>query len=207
MITRINSLNPRYIKAKGEDDQEIIMTEIIMIRVTIKIDIDQIVEIEGHHSEVEISTGRIIVEDHDMLIIIEMTLGETIIERHYYRGQHFRGGYRHNNNRNDNFGKGRSRDRQCAGNFSRNDRSSSSRSRSGSGTSTSRDRIRCFKCREYDHFAKDCPNSQTEKEMDQIQFMYNLDEEQTALKFLTTETYDNLIRRNSDDAIVDHLNL
>ena len=25
------------------------------------------------------------------------------------------------------------------------------------------DRIRCFRCREYEHFAKDCPNSQTEK--------------------------------------------
>ena len=24
--------------------------------------------------------------------------------------------------------------------------------------STNRDRIRCFKCREYDHFANECPN-------------------------------------------------
>ena len=29
---------------------------------------------------------------------------------------------------------------------------------SGSRTSTNRDRIRCFKCREYDHFANECPN-------------------------------------------------
>ena len=29
-----------------------------------------------------------------------------------------------------------------------------------------RDRIRCFKCREYDHFAKDCLNSDTEKDID-----------------------------------------
>ena len=36
---------------------------------------------------------------------------------------------------------------------------------SGSRVSTNRDRIRCFICREYDHFAKDCPNiSETEKE-------------------------------------------
>ena len=37
-------------------------------------------EIEGHHSEVEVSTDRIIGEDHNMSILIEMTLGETILE-------------------------------------------------------------------------------------------------------------------------------
>ena len=36
-------------------------------------------EIEGHHSEVEVSTDRIIGEDHNMSILIEMTLGETIL--------------------------------------------------------------------------------------------------------------------------------
>ena len=41
-------------------------------------------------------------------------------------------------------------------NTSRHDRSSS-RSRSGSRASMNRDR--CYKCREYDHFAKDCPTS------------------------------------------------
>ena len=86
------------------------------------------------------------------------------------------------------------------------DRSSNSRSRSGSRASTNRDRIRCFKCREYDHFAKDCPNSQTEKEPEQIQQMYNLDKDQTAINILAADTYDSLIRTNSEDAI-DHLNL
>ena len=33
-----------------------------------------------------------------------------------------------------------------------------SSSRSGSRISTHRVRIRCFKCREYDHFANECPN-------------------------------------------------
>ena len=33
-----------------------------------------------------------------------------------------------------------------------------SSSRSGSRISTNRDRIRCFMCREYDHFANECPN-------------------------------------------------
>ena len=35
---------------------------------------------------------------------------------------------------------------------------SSSRSRSNSRASTNRDRFQCFKCREYDHFANECPN-------------------------------------------------
>ena len=55
------------------------------------------------------------------------------------------------------------------GNIRRNDRSSSSRSRSGSRVITNRDRIRCYKCSEYDHIAKDCLMSKVEKETDQIQ--------------------------------------
>ena len=35
---------------------------------------------------------------------------------------------------------------------------SESSSRSSSRTSTNRNRVRCFKCREYDHFANECPN-------------------------------------------------
>ena len=44
---------------------------------------------------------------------------------------------------------------------------SRSRSRSSSRVSTNRDRIRCYKCREYDLFAIDCPNSITDEESDQ----------------------------------------
>ena len=65
----------------------------------------------------------------------------------------------------------------------RNDRSiSNSRSRSGSRASTNRDRIRCYKCREYHHFAKDCPTFKEEREIKQLQQMLNLDEEQTSLE-------------------------
>ena len=80
---------------------------------------------------------------------------------HNYRSQNFKGGYI-GNYRNDNFGIGRSRsrERQFSGSVRRNDRSSSIRSRSGLRARTNRDRIRHFECREYDHFAKDCPNSQ-----------------------------------------------
>ena len=41
---------------------------------------------------------------------------------------------------------------------------------------------------------------------EQIQQMFNLEEDKTALKDFATNTYDDLIRTNSDDTI-DHLNL
>ena len=74
-------------------------------------------------------------------------------------------------------------------------------------SSTNRDRIRYFKCKEYDHFAKDCPNiSDTEKEQSkQIWQMLNLEEEKTTLKVLVADTYENPIRVNSEET-KDHLN-
>ena len=57
--------------------------------------------------------------------------------------------------------------------------------------STNRDRIRCFKCREYDHFTKDCPTAKEEREM------FNLDEEQTSLNALTTDMYNSLNKISS----------
>ena len=39
---------------------------------------------------------------------------------------------------------------------------SGTRSRSNSRVTTNRDRIRCFRCREYDHFANECPNVGTD---------------------------------------------
>ena len=55
--------------------------------------------------------------------------------------------------------------RPFSGNYSGNRiRSmSSSRSRSGSRARTNRDRIRCYNCREYDHFVRDCPNFREER--------------------------------------------
>ena len=73
--------------------------------------------------------------------------------------------------------------RQYKENTRRNDRNSSSRYRSGSRASTNRDRIRCYKCRECDCFTKDCLTSKLEKETEQVQQMYNMDEEQTSLKY------------------------
>ena len=76
MTTRINSLNPREIRTTGEDNQEINLIKIIMLREIIKIDIDQIAEIEEHHTEVEVSMDKVLEEDHIMSIIIEMSTEE-----------------------------------------------------------------------------------------------------------------------------------
>ena len=63
---------------------------------------------------------------------------------------------------------------------------SNSRSRSGSRASTNRDRIRCYNCREYDHFAGDCPTWREERDIDHLQQMLNLEEEeQTHLSMRT----------------------
>ena len=44
---------------------------------------------------------------------------------------------------------------------------SESRSRSSSCVSTNTDRLRCFRCSEYDHFARECPNALKEDDSDQ----------------------------------------
>ena len=67
---------------------------------------------------------------------------------------------------------------------------SNSRSRSGSRASTNRDRIRCFECREYDHFARECPTRQGNREAEQIQQMFNMDEDQTILQTPLMDTDD-----------------
>ena len=51
-------------------------------------------------------------------------------------------------------------------------------SRSGSRASTNRDRIHFYKCREYDHFVRDCPSSREERAIEQLQQMLNLGNEQ-----------------------------
>ena len=44
---------------------------------------------------------------------------------------------------------------------------------------------------------KDCPTSKEEREIDQIQQMFNLDEQKTSLKTLATDMYDSLNKINS----------
>ena len=106
-----------------------------------------------------------------------------------YGRQNSRGEYR--GNRHDDYNRrDRSRERTFSRNYGNNrDRSSSnSRSRSESRASTNRDRIRCYNCREYDHFARDCPTSREDRDLEQLWQMLNLEaKEQTYL--LTNRQY------------------
>ena len=107
--------------------------------------------------------------------------------RQNYRGNNFRGntrGYSRQNNRgnygNDyNRDRNRSRERTFTRNYSSNRdiSSSNSRLRSWSRANTNRDRMRCYKCREYDHFARDCSNSREERDLEQLQQMLNMEEQ------------------------------
>ena len=45
---------------------------------------------------------------------------------------------------------------------------------------TNMDRIRWYKCREYDHFMRDSPTSREEREIEHLQQMLNLEESQTS---------------------------
>ena len=62
---------------------------------------------------------------------------------------------------------------------------SNSRLRPGPHASTNRDRIRCYNCREYDHFARDCLTSREERALEQLQQMLNLEEEEEQTHLLT----------------------
>ena len=100
--------------------------------------------------------------------------------RNYCR-QNSRGEYRNNNYRNDRYdrSRNRSRDRSFSRGYdsNRNRSTSNSRLRSGSRASTNRDRIRCYKCREYNHFMRDCPTSRDEREIEQLQHILNLEDQ------------------------------
>ena len=80
--------------------------------------------------------------------------------------------YGNNNNRDRNI----LRERTFVGSYRRDRSSSNDRSRLGSRASMNRDGIRCYACREYDHFVRDCPNSREERDLEQLQHMLNMEE-------------------------------
>ena len=144
----------------------------VRIEVITKVDLGPIMYIE-----VVQDTTKILEAEQDiaqiieavMVIILEVIKGmpEIIIIEDNYRNQSY--------DRNRSFER-QSRNR-------RNSRSmSNGRSRSGSRANTNRDRIRCFKCREYDHFARECPTRQASIKTEQMQQMFNMDEDQTTLQ-------------------------
>ena len=75
----------------------------------------------------------------------EGIIGKIVEKR--YRNER----YSNHNSRNRN----RSGERTFIRNYSRDRSSSNDRSTSGFRASTNRNRIRCYVCREYDHFARD----------------------------------------------------
>ena len=62
--------------------------------------------------------------------------------------------------------RGRSRDRYNDRPVQLRQRRDESRSRSNSRVSNNHDHVRCYRCREYDHFASECPNTPTDEETD-----------------------------------------
>ena len=121
------------------------------------------------------------------------TMAQARDTRQNYQGNRSRGNFRQNNRQDsrERYGnerysihsdrnRNRSRERTFEGNYRRDRCSSNDRSSSGSRTSTNRDRIRCYVCREYDYFARDCPNSREERDLEQLQHMLNMEEQDGA---------------------------
>ena len=72
----------------------------------------------------------------------------------------------------------RSRDRVQRSRTTSRGREDRSRYRSSSCVSTNRDRSRCYRCNEYDHFARECPNVMSDEEQEAV-LQLLLPEEQT----------------------------
>ena len=81
----------------------------------------------------------------------------------------------------------RSRERQRSRTTSR-ERDTRSRSRSISQVSTNRDRLRCYRCNECDHFARECPNIMSDEE--HIESLQMLLPEEQAMVLNYSETKD-----------------
>ena len=144
-------LKPQIYQGRGRGQIEVTMTDAIMISEPIRTKIDKILEIEDSidRTEVGLDMNKIIGEVISEVTLVILT--DRIIERKY-RSNYRNGSYDRSRNR--------SKERSFSRNFSRNrNRSTSnSKSRSGLRASTNRDRIRCYKCREYDHLTKDSSN-------------------------------------------------
>ena len=143
---------------------------------------------DGINKKVSFNTADELGDKIDKLTAMLGNIG-TIFKKALrgYRRQSSRGEYRNDRHDDYNRSRNRSRDRSFSGNYSstRDRSSSNSRFRSGSRASTNRDRIRCYNCREYDHFARDCPTSREERDLEQLQQMLNLEEEEEQTHLLT----------------------
>ena len=78
---------------------------------------------------------------------------------------------------------------------------------SGFRATSNRDRIHWYKCREYNHFTRDCPTSREEREIEHPQQMVNLGDEQTITPPMS-DTQAEFSRVSSEENLrTNHLNL
>ena len=169
IVEHIDNSNHKSIKVEVEVKME------IKIREMIRTGTDQITDQVDVRGQYRLDRSR--------------PRSESNLRRGNFRGyvrnygrQNSRGEYK-GSYRNDSYDRSgnRSRDRLFSRNYGKNRTRSicHTRSRSGSRDSTTWDRICCYTCREYHHFARDCPTSREEKEIEQFQQMLNLEDEQT----------------------------
>ena len=188
---QVDNLNHTFTKAKAEDKTEATMTDTIMISKVIRIDIDPRVETGDSIDKTEVDLGmhKIIGEEilevmWECIKTLKEKTGEEnteiIIETKVMAEVEIGTGIE----------KGHFPETLAA--IETIGVQSTVGPRSGSRASMKRDRIRCYKCTEYDHFAKDCPTYREERELEQLQQMLNIDDEQMSLKPLAMNTHDNL---------------
>ena len=77
----------------------------------------------------------------------------------------------------------RGRDKGKRSRTNSRDRGDRSGSRSSSCISTNRDRSRCYRCNEYDHFARDYPNIMLDEEQDAVLQLLAQEEQVEALNY------------------------
>ena len=172
MKDRTDHLNPEYTNLIDIE----VRLDVTMIREDFKIGLDQTMLYRGQPRYGQDYRGRSRYDSNNRGSYGYNTRGSQ------------RYGRPNNNNRRGNF-RSQNYDRNRSRLYERQNRDrrdsrniSNSRSRSGSRVTTNRDRIRCFECRAYNHFARDCPTRQTSREAEQIQQMFNMDEDQTLLQ-------------------------
>ena len=119
--------------------------------------------ITGKIIEIDQEAGGTIIGQVIGVVITHITTDEVMQDSSTDKIQWTSRNRSQSRNRNENYGndhfRGRSRDRNQR-------RQEESRSRSNSRVSTNQYCVQCYRCREYDHFASECPNTLPDKETD-----------------------------------------